>query len=681
MKSELGRRWMWLAAGLAGAVVVALAGACGGGDSSGANGSNDGGGPGADGGPGSDGGPGADGASNVDSGPATCDGGACNAPPPGLLNPDFTTTWNPGILADTPTGNALGPDGLPVRTTVCANVPVQAGNAATAIQSALDGCKGKNQVVQLAAGTYSVGATINVPSGVVLRGVGADGAAITTLVSTAGGPVVSIGTEKDTVCYNSAFVSASQPLLTKDALKETSTIEVASAAGFAAGDLALVDQTNIGDVNDGDCGGAFKRQAGYGTSERVEIASVAGTTLTLTTPLHWTFTTAQKAQISKAGGAVTKWAGVESLRVQGGKPGGYPGQNAGGVEVSNAAYSWVKDVEVDGTTSGMPMRLVGTYRCVIRDSHVHNSSSYGFGQDNYGIVVACGAADNLVENNIARFMNKPILFNNSGGGNVAGYNYADNSWACDGSNDDGFQEASIDCHCAFPHMELMEGNWAPHLAASVTHGNAGYLAYFRNYASSQWSPSVANQATSAIVWSQPFTPQYSNVAALQLDSPDVKMTVIGNVLGSTANAALGLPADLGTTGTGGAATATSKTYVGGNGPSILLIDQKSVTWTTLWLTGHFDTVNQKVMWNASPLTANLPASTQSLPASLYYAKRPGWWPAGTPWPWVGPELSPKVGKLPAHDRSMAFDYYSAGDPACTLNCGSYCCSVGASCSL
>ena len=88
----------------------------------------------------------------------------------------------------------------------------------------------------------------------------------------------------------------------------------------------------------------------------------------------------------------------------------------------------------------MPIRLAGTYRCVVRDSHFHNSYSYGFAQDNYGIVLACGSADDLVENNIARFMNKPILFNNSGGGNVIGYNYADNSWSCDGNGDDGFQE-------------------------------------------------------------------------------------------------------------------------------------------------------------------------------------------------------------------------------------------------
>jgi hypothetical protein len=614
----------------------------------------------------------------------SCDGGPCNTVPAGLLDPAYTTTWNPGILADTPTGAPLGPDGLPVRATICASVAAQAGDATSAIQNALDGCQGKNQVVALAAGTYHVSAAIQVPGGVVLRGAGSDAATGTLLVSTAGGPVVAIGTTRDTVCYQGgAFDTAAQPKLTQDATKETAAVTVASTAGFVAGDLALVDQQDDAEVSEGDCTTIFKRAANYGVSERVEIAAVSGSTLTLTTPLHWTFKTAQSAQISRVSATPVKWAGVESVLVQGGRPGGYAGQSAGGIDVSNAAYCWVKDVQVDGTTSGMPIRLAGTYRCVVRDSHVHNSYSYGFGQDNYGIVLACGAADDLVENNVARFMNKPILFNNSGGGNVVGYNYADNSWSCDGNGDDGFQESSIDCHCAFPHMELLEGNWAPHMSATITHGNAGYLTFFRNYASSQWSPSNPAQPASAILWSQPFAPQYANVAAVELDSPDIDMTVIGNVLGSTGDASLGLPADLGTTSTGqGSPPATSNGFTSKDGTlAIFEIDQTTVSWTSLWLTGNFDTVNKKVVWNASPLTANLPASTQSLPASLYYAKKPAWWPSGGPWPWVGPDLPVKVGSLPARARSAAFDYATSNDPSCTLNCGSYCCSVAASCSL
>jgi hypothetical protein len=129
--------------------------------------------------------------------------------------------------------------------------------------------------------------------------------------------------------------------------------------------------------------------------------------------------------------------------------------------------------------------------------------------------------------------------------------------------------------------------------------------------------------------------------------------------------------------------ATSQTYAsaGGNGPIIFLVDQASVSWTSIWLTGNFDTVNKKTMWNASALTKNLPASMQALPSSLYYAKRPGWWPAGTPWPWVGPDITPKVGTLPAHTRGTGFTYANAADPACTLTCARYCCSVGPACSL
>jgi hypothetical protein len=614
-----------------------------------------------------------------------CDGGPCNQVPMGLLDPDITTTWNPGILADTPTGMPLGPDNLPVRTTTCASVPATSGDATSAIQSALDGCAGKNQVVTLAAGTYHVSSTIQVPGGVVLRGAGSDGASGTTVASTNGGPVLAIGTLQDGVCYDGrGFDATAQPMLTQDAMKESTKVVVADSSHFAAGDLALVDELDEAAVNEGDCTTIFKRTANHGLSERVEVSAVSNGTLTLTTPLHWTFKTAQQAVISRVVSKAVEWAGIESLLVQGGRPGGYPGQNAGGIDVANAAYCWVKDVQIDGTTSGMPIRLGGTYRCVVRDSHFHNSYSYGFAQDNYGIVLACGAADNLVENNVARFMNKPVLFNNSGGGNVVGYNYADNSWACDGNNDDGFQETNIDCHCAFPHMELMEGNWAPHMGATTTHGNAGYLTYFRNYASTQWSPSKSGQAQSAIIWSQPFVPQYANVAALDFPDPDVSMTVIGNVLGSTADASQGLPADLGTTSDSqGGAPATSKDYTSADGSSlaIFLVDQSKVPWTSIWLHGNFDSVNAKVMWNASMLTANLPPSTRNLPASLYHATKPGWWPNNAAWPWVGPDVMPKVGSLPAHDRSSAFDYYNASDGSCTLDCGNYCCSVGASCSL
>ena len=71
-----------------------------------------------------------------------------------------------------------------------------------------------------------------------------------------------------------------------------------------------------------------------------------------------------------------------------------------------------------------------------------------------------------------------------------------------------------------------------------------------------------------------------------------------------------------------------------------------IAFTSLFRHGNFDTVNNGVIWD--PAT-----SSHALPNSLYLGAKPGWWPAATPWPWAGPDLSPMVGTLPAKQRSDA----------------------------
>jgi len=550
-----------------------------------------------------------------------CTGASCNSLPAGLLDANRTTDWNPGILSDDQLHFPLGSDGLPVRTTVCASP-----KPGTDLNAAIKACP-EGQVVLLAAGTYTISTTVSLNKGVVLRGAGSSGAASggTTIVKTGGSSVLAIGSGQDQACYNSAYTTPTA--LTADALKESTVITVGkSASNFAAGDLALVDQVDDATVQEGDCQ-YFKRVDRRSVSERVEIAAVDATagTLSLSSPLHWTFHAASPylAQIAKVSPPLTKWAGIENLSLQGGTNPGYDGQMAGGIDVSNAAYCWIKDVQTDGTIGGMHASLTGTFRCVVRDSHFHNSANYGFGADCYGIVLRCGAADNLIENNIVRYMNKPILFNVSGGGNVIGYNYADNSWATPPA----WQEVNIDTHCSFPHMELMEGNYAPHMGATITHGNAGYLTYFRNYSSSQFAKPAVYGATDK---------QTGNVAALQFDAGDINMNVVGNVLGSST------ATDLGT-------APVSSTFYGSGSSKPAIFEMTSaaktdVAYTSLWLHGNYDTVTPGVVWNPS-------VSTQVLPASLYLSAKPAWWPAGSSWPWAGPDLNPMVGTLPAKARS------------------------------
>jgi hypothetical protein len=594
--------------------IVFQAGACGsssgghanGGDS-GTPGSEGGGGGGGGGGSnGGGGGGGGGGSPNIDSGP----------PGPGqLVDASRVTTWNPGILSDVPLGMPLGANGLPQRTKNCASVAL-GGN----IQSAIDACPA-GQVVQLAAGKYTVSATINLKSGVVLRGAGSQGApGGTTIVRTGGGSVLSIGTEQDKTCYGGTAYP-----LTVTGAKESTTLSVGTSAiaNFKAGQLALVDIGDDATVEEGDCQ-YFKRIDKRSVSQRVLIKSVdtAGGTLTLDSPLHWAFQTASPylAAITPVTAATVEWAGIEHLLAQGGTNPGYDGQMAGGVDISNAAYSWVDDVQTDATIDGMHVSLTGTYRCVVRDSYFHNSADYGFGEDCYGVVLRCGAAEDLVENNIVRYMNKPILFNVSGGGNVIGYNYADNSWATPAA----WQELNIDCHCSFPHMELMEGNYAPHMGASDTHGNSGYLTFYRNYASTQF-------AGPDFVWGSTAT-QTGNVTALEFDSPDIGMNSLGNVLGT---AGVSVAYDAYT-------SSPDSIYELGNGGS----GATDISATSLYRHGNYDTVNKATEWD--PTTTD-----HTLPASFYLPGKPAWWPASSPWPWVGPDLTPMIGTLPAKARSDA----------------------------
>jgi hypothetical protein len=72
--------------------------------------------------------------------------------------------------------------------------------------------------------------------------------------------------------------------------------------------------------------------------------------------------------------------------------------------------------------------------------------------------------------------------------------------------------------------------------------------------------------------------------------------------------------------------------------------ETDIAVTSLYRHGNFDTVNNDTLW--SPDNPN-----RYLPPSLVYTERPGWWPAGTSWPFAGPDLDPMVGTLPAKARS------------------------------
>jgi hypothetical protein len=177
-------------------------------------------------------------------------------------------------------------------------------------------------------------------------------------------------------------------------------------------------------------------------------------------------------------------------------------------------------------------------------------------------------------------------------------------------------------------MELIEGNYAPHIGMSATHGNAGYLTFYRNYASSQFHQ---------------FTGLTGNVTAIELDTQAQSMNVVGNVLGTP-----GLAGALyDETSNDGMCSKPHIFQIGSgyqvNGCSWSPTPASDPALTTLLRHGNFDYVTNAIAWDPKQ-------ASHTLPPSLYLTSAPAFWPAGMPWPWAGSDLPTKVGVLPAKNR-------------------------------
>jgi hypothetical protein len=247
---------------------------------------------------------------------------------------------------------------------------------------------------------------------------------------------------------------------------------------------------------------------------------------------------------------------------------------------------------------------------------------YAQGGGSYGVSINAQTSDSLIEDNIIYFMNKPFLFESSGGGNVLAYNYIDDAQL--GSSMD-WQETDVDTHCSFPHMELIEGNFAPHLGADIVHGNSGWLTFYRNYASAQ------HRTLAAI--------QKSNVEAVGLEAFVINMNVLGNVLGTAGLANLIYE---NSTGDYALCSAPAVYRLGAGAISGSGCTFDSGVATTILRHGNFDYFNKGVVWDHT-------IAIHTLPLSLYLTQKPAFF--GTQaWPFVDTGGTPMVGVLPAKQR-------------------------------
>ena len=589
----------------------------------------------------------------------------------GLLPTDRSTTWKPGMM---------GAGGIPARSTVCATLTPSGGTSddTARIQAAINVCP-VGQVVQLAAGTFLInnGNYLLINKGITLRGAGpgqttlakTDGAKpFQSAVSAKPSPLIVVGPSLFSTTDNSSDAVGSTNL-TADALNATYAVKVNDAAGFMPGQIVLLDEASGADwradpqgrgqiwaasdwrvtwqklkpavqyVDDfapdafpttPQTAGSWFSRPDRPTAELKQIASIAGSSITFTTPIHISYRSSHAAQLSRYARPHVMNAGVEDLKLTGG--------DAGNLRFNWAAQSWARNVD-NTVWHDEGFALHSSFRIELREFYVHDAAWAQPGGGGYAISLSAGTSEVLIENGIAVRANKVIAARSAGAGSVIGYNYMDMSYI---NTQGSWIESGLNAsHMVGPHHVLFEGNYGHNADSDNTHGNSIYLTFFRNHLRGIRAP-FDNQAGGRIDDAAQSRNGPQRAAGLMAYS--YWMSFAGNVLGAA----------------GQMDGWVYETSFADGKPGIWMLGWDAVSpyptdarvTATALRHGNFDYLTNTVKWD--------PAITNhTLPDSLYLTGKPAFFNAGRgyTWPWVDATGPTKLHVLPAkarHDAGTPF---------------------------
>jgi hypothetical protein len=235
-----------------------------------------------------------------------------------------------------------------------------------------------------------------------------------------------------------------------------------------------------------------------GQTNQITTISTNGatTTITFAAPWHHAFRVSHAADIARPSGVqqMLTGIGIEDLTAANG--GG--GDGGGNIVFWAVSNSWMKNIE---SYNGAPaVHFDGCFRCELRDSYVHTAANPNPGGGGYGIEIDTYTSDSLFENNISWSFNKVMVMRGDGGGNVIGYNYFEDGYGAgyggcpsSGINPQGGQPYTSTCdgipevgmnasHMTGTQYALFEGNQSFSISEDSTWGNATYITFFRNHA-------------------------------------------------------------------------------------------------------------------------------------------------------------------------------------------------------
>ena len=506
------------------------------------------------------------------------------------------------------------PGGIPERTVVCATINSAVyGNGVTdatnAIQNTVNSCP-NGQVVYLPPGVYIVTSTIHLYSEDTLRGAGPG----KTILKHAGGYLRSMVDMRGSIYWQLASLHKVHTVL--QANKDSRVITLSNTSGIAPGDLLLINQLNDGSLVDpvgveGKC-----TYCGYENGDRVlgqlvEVAAVAGNQVTLTLPLHWTYSpTLNPWAYQVDASSLIRHAGLEDLTLTQDNP-----DVEFIIEMDGAQYSWVKNVEIKNIQR-RAMWVIDSLQNEIRDCYVHIGID-GYGRDRgYGIFVDLHSSNNLLENNILSTIDGGGIMTGGGAsGNVIAYNYFHNTMF----DDPWWLIASPSInHNPHPKMNLWEGDIGVKAEGDIIHGSSSHNTIFRSEMKGWQSDTITTRNN-----------------AIEFAAKNTYMNVVGSVLGTPgkSNRYEVLPGQLYDD------WSERVIWVLGVGSGV---NDPNVA-ATLLRHGNYDYVTNSVKWDPG-------ISSHDLPDSLYLTRMPAWWCQETPWPPIGPDVPGYRNDIPAKRR-------------------------------
>ncbi len=345
-----------------------------------------------------------------------------------------------------------------------------------AVQNAINQANGNGAVIFFPPGIYQFNSSINLESGIVLKGSGADETNLIANLNGVGNFIVAQGTGG----------TLSSTLL-NDAPKFQDFIDVQNPDLFQAGDYVKLDFDDADLVYNNGLSNPATWAIGT-VGQIVLVESKLGNRLNLYSPLRRTYTITDNTIVKKFD--MIEKVGVECLSIK--------REDATSTQTSNilfkyAADSWVHAIESEYCNFAH-ITIDRSAFCQVSASYMHDAYDYGGGGKAYGVAIEGGSSDVKVEDNVFEHLRHSILLQSGANGNVLAYNYS-----FDPEIESLFSSFTGDlvCHGNYPYLNLFESNIHHYGTIDNSHGDNGpHNTYFRNRATFQWGFRITDESES-----------------------------------------------------------------------------------------------------------------------------------------------------------------------------------------